>query len=142
MRELIEFDGAVECRAASGPIGLVLSGFECLPASGGVRHTAMALFGGANLPALPPLLHAVHLFALDPQPGEPEAQRFLLRCDELQLELQARSMQLHRESGREFFAAVPPPAVPWRMRLGWALLLRLLAFPGVGRLLTRGRPAS
>jgi hypothetical protein len=54
-------------------------------------------------------------------------------------ELQAGSVQLHREVAREFFRAVPPPRVPRSTRLGWALLLGLLRFPGAARLLAKLR---
>jgi len=139
MRELIGFDGTVECRAESGPINLVLRGFE----RAGVeapRTAAAALFSGATLPtsdaAVPPRLHAASLLELEGTSGE---CRYLIRAQDLQLELRARNLQLQREAGRELFGAVPPPRVPWRLRLGWMLLLALLRVPGAARLLF-GRP--
>ena len=44
---------------------------------------------------------------------------------------------MHRDAARPFYGAVPPPRVPLRLRLGWALLLTVLRLPGVGRLLLR-----
>jgi hypothetical protein len=140
MRELIIFDGKVECRYASGPVNLVLSGWENSAAEPSTRHAAAALFRGATIPMgaplMPPWLNAVRLFELEAPAGP---QCYLLRSQELQLEFEADSMQLHRDAAREFFAAVPPPAVPWRVRLGWTLLLSLLRLPGAGALLSRLR---
>jgi hypothetical protein len=135
MRELIGFDGTLECRAQSGPINLVLRGFE-RGVVGAPRTAATALFSAATLPtsdaAVPARLHGASLLELEVAPGQ---CRYLLRAQELQLELRARSLQLHREVGRELFGAVPPRRVPWRLRLGWALLLTLLRVPAVARLL-------
>jgi hypothetical protein len=139
--ELIAFDGAVECRLESGAINLMLSGFERRgPAA--VRTAASALFAGAavtgpaNLGALPPRLQAVRIVELA---GAPGARRFVIRAQQLQLDLVARSMQLHRDAGRAFFLAVPPPRVPLMRRLGWSVLLLALRLPGAGRLLARLR---
>lgn len=135
MRELIGFDGAVECRTESGPINLVLRGFE-RAGPGAPRTAAAVLFSAATLPTsgacVPPHLHGASLFELEGAAGE---CRYLIRAQDLQLELRARSLQLHREAGAELFGAVPPPRVPWRLRVGWALLLALLRVPGAARLL-------
>ena len=136
MRELIGFDGAVECLAANGPVNLVLRGFEMDAKGARSRHRAEAFFSGATTGAgalnLPPMLNGLWLFEL----AGPGPHRYLIRAQELQLELEAASMQLHRDAGREFFAAVPPPAVPWRLRFGWTLLLWLLRLPIAARLLS------
>jgi len=135
MRELIGFDGTVECRAESGPINLVLRGFE-RAAPGAPRTAAAALFSAARLPtsdaSVPLHLHGASLLELQGAPGE---CRYLLRAQELQLELRAGSLQLHREAAAELFGAVPPPRVPWRLRVGWMLLLAVLRVPGAARLL-------
>src|ERR1700728_3111484 len=135
MRELIGFDGTVECRAESGPIHLVLRGFERAGLEA-PRTAAAALFSAATLPtshaSVPLQLHGASLLELEGAPGE---GRYLLRAQELQLELRARSLQLHRETGAELFGAVPPPRVPWRLRVGWTLLLALLRVPAAARLL-------
>jgi hypothetical protein len=135
MRELIGFDGTVECRAESGPINLVLRGFE-RAGPGAPRTAAAALFSAATLPtsdaSVPRHLHGASLLEHQGAPGE---GRYLIRAQELQLELQARSLQLHREAAAELFGAVPPPRVPWRLRLGWMLLLAVLRVPAAARLL-------
>jgi hypothetical protein len=142
VRELIGFDGAVECRAESGPINLVLRGFE-RGVAGAPRTAAAALFSGAALPmshaAVPARLHGASLLELEGAPGQ---CRYLLRAEELQLELRARSLQLHRAAGRELFSAVPSPRVPWRLRVGWTVLLDVLRLPGVARLLLRRRDGA
>jgi hypothetical protein len=137
MRELIAFDGVVDCRPGSGAINLTLCGFERRGAGAKSRVAAQALFGSAQN-ALPARLHQVHIFELDDAPG---VRRFLVQAQELQLTLQARTLQLHRDASRAFFAAVPPPRVLWRRRLGWALLLWALRLPGAQGLLDRLRPA-
>jgi hypothetical protein len=141
MRELIAFDGAVECRLESGAINLTLRGFERRGGAGAVRSPAEALFAGAAttpdcLDALPARLDAVHIFELAAAPG---ARRLLISAQKLQLELVCRSLQVHRDVGRVFFRAVPPPRVSLRRRLGWTLLLLVLRLPGAGRLLSRLR---
>ena len=67
------------------------------------------------------------------------ARRFRLQSRELQLDLAARSLQLHRDVSRAFFGAVPPRRVPVGRRLGWTALLALLRIPGAERLLLRLR---
>ncbi|HEY5020307.1 MAG TPA: hypothetical protein VII17_04755 [Steroidobacteraceae bacterium] len=142
MRELIGFDGAVECRLESGPINLTLRGFERRGARAESRVVAESLFGAAAttsaLDALPSRLHDVQIFELDDKAG---VRRFEIRAKELRLTLESRSLQLHRYAGRAFFSAVPPPRVLWRRRLGWALLLWALRLPGAEGLLARLRPA-
>jgi hypothetical protein len=139
MRELIGFDGMLECRAEGGPINLVLRGFE-RAGPGAPRTAAAALFSGARLPtseaSVPLRLHGASLLELEGAPGE---CRYLLRAQECQLELRARGLQLHREAAPELFGAVPAPRVPWRLRVGWMLLLAVLRVPGAARLLL-GRP--
>jgi hypothetical protein len=141
MHELIAFDGAVECRLESGAINLTLQGYERRGGAGAARSPAEALFAGAAstpdcLEALPARLHAVRIFELAAAPG---ARRLLISAQTVQLELVCHSMQVHRDVGREFFRAVPPPRVSLRRRLGWTLLLLLLRLPGAGRLLSRLR---
>jgi len=137
MRELIAFDGVVDCRPGTGAINLMLCGFERRSPGAPSRVAAQALFGGALNP-LPSQLHALRIFELEEAPN---ARRFLLQAQELQLTLQARSLQLHRDAGRAFFGAVPPPRVLWRRRLAWALLLWALRLPGAQALLARLRPS-
>jgi len=128
----IDFDGAVECRRDSGTINLVLRGRA---GADGIE----ALFAGASaqgLASLPTTLHAVHL-------SEPTAdavpRRFRLAAQELRLEFSARSLQLHRDAARQFFAAVPTRRVPLGRRVGWTVLLSLLRVPGVETLLVKLR---
>jgi hypothetical protein len=74
-------------------------------------------------------------------PG-PALRRFRIDSAQLQLELQARSVQLHRDAAAAFYAAVPPPPVPLRLRLGWPLLLAALRIPGAGALLRKIRGST
>jgi hypothetical protein len=140
MRELIAFDGAVECRVETGAVTVMLRGFERSGAAPGSRTAAQAMIAGSSatepMRALPARLHEVHLFELAAAPG---ARRLLLSAREIQLELACRSLQVHRDVGRVFFGAVPPPRVSLKRRLGWTVLLLILRIPGAGRLLAQLR---
>jgi hypothetical protein len=150
MRELIAFDGVVECRQESGAIALSLRGFERRAGRQGTRDdecAAEALFAAALTPpaaaarpaaavTLPPRLTDVRVMELD---GAADADRFQIRARELQLNLAARSVQIHRDAGRAFFSAVPPARVPLGRRIGWTWLLLLLRLPGAAALLARLR---
>lgn len=128
---MIEFQGAVQATAPAGAVNLVLSGRwrDC--------DTQM-LFAGAQPNTLPSTLHEVRVIQLDsPSPG-----RFRIESSETQLELQARSAQVHRAVGVALSQAVPPASVPLLLRAGWALLLSVLNFPGIGRLLLRRRGST
>jgi hypothetical protein len=123
LRELVAFEGSVECRLEQGAINLALRGRE---RTGAVVE---ALFAGASasggLAVLPRELHEVRLFERPLQ----------LKSRELQLDLTCRSLQLHRDVGRPFFKAVPPLSVPFARRAGWTVLLSVLRIPGAARLL-------
>ncbi|MFI4894992.1 MAG: hypothetical protein ACHP9W_01570 [Steroidobacterales bacterium] len=144
-RELIAFDGVVECRQESGAVALSLRGFERRTGRQGMRddeRAAEALFAAALAPppaaavTLPPRLTDVRVIELD---GGADADRFQIRARELQLDLRARSVQIHRDAGRAFFSAVPPARVPLGRRIGWTWLLLLLRLPGAAGLLARLR---
>ena len=151
-RELIAFAGAVQCEHSDGAVNLVLRGYSS--ASGG-PHAAVTevLFSDATALALPPGLHDLRVSELrvselpapdgaQPAIGERIAARsFRIDSGQLQLSLQARSVQLHRDAAAAFYGAVPPPRVPLRLRLGWTLLLWVLAIPGAGTLLGKLRGA-
>ncbi len=112
----------------------------CAAGRGGEPAEALFATVPSDLPArLPPALHAVSLseYALPPNDSAP--RRLRLQSRELQLDLAARSLQLHRDVARAFFGAVLPPRVPFGRRLGWAALLALLRIPGAERLLLRLR---
>jgi len=138
--ELVDFDGVVECRLEAGAVTVTLRGRE---RGGGAVEVLLAGAriddpGAAAPGALPATLHEVRLLE-DAGPAEPH--RLQLRSRERQLDLRARSVQLHRDPGTAFYAAVPPVIVPVARRVGWALLLALLRLPGMAALLTalRGR---
>jgi len=141
MRELIAFDGVVECRREQGAINLTLRGFELRSAPPAGRIAAEVLFAAATAPGLaglPAQLHEVRVFAASAAEA-PITQRILLSARELQLELAAHSVQLHRDAARAFFGAVPPARVPLPRRLGWNLLLLALRLPGAERVLAQLR---
>ena len=136
---LIEFDGTVECRRETGAVNFVLRGRE--RAAGRVE----ALFSAAaadGLAAWPAKLHEVRLVQRPAGPAGMGSQLFRIIARERQMDLTARSLQLHRDVAGAFFAAVPPPRVPLGRRLGWTLLLLALRIPGAAGLLHRLRRRS
>jgi hypothetical protein len=74
--------------------------------------------------------------------GPDGLHRYRIESQELNVELQSRSLQLHRAAGAELFGAVPPARVPWHVRAGWGLLLSLLRVPGAGHVLLGRRGAA
>jgi hypothetical protein len=146
-RELVAFAGAVQCEHSVGAVNLVLRGYSS--ATRGLRAAVTeVLFSDATALALPSGLRDLRISELpaadgaQPATGERSSARsFRIDSAELQLTLQARSVQLHRDAAAAFYGAVPPPPVPLRLRLGWALLLLVLRIPGAGALLGKLRGA-
>jgi hypothetical protein len=129
-RELIAFEGPVQCEAAHGAVNLVLR-----------AGLTQLLFSGASGAAPPARLDNARVIEIA---GEAQVglRRFRIESPGLTLALQARQVQLHRDAAAEFYGAVPPVHVPLRLRLGWALLLTALRVPGAAALLRklRGSP--
>jgi hypothetical protein len=138
--ELVAFIGPVQCEHTAGAVNLVLRG------DAGPHHALTeALFSDASAAAVPGALRDVRVIELLPAaaaaPG-PALRRFRIDSAQLQLELQARSLQLHRDAAAAFYRAVPPLRVPLRLRLGWSLLLAALRIPGAGALLRKIRGST
>jgi hypothetical protein len=113
-RPVVQFDGNVEARAASGAIGLVLRG-----TAGGRRLELLFSGLSAALPQIPASLQAVRVREL----GQ---SLFRIEATEGQYLVAAGSVQLHAETGARFFSVLPPTRVTAARRWGWALLLWLL----------------
>jgi hypothetical protein len=147
-RELIAFAGAVQCESAGGAVDLVLRGYErgMEPARSGLTEV---LFSGTGTVTLPPALRDARVIELAAAPPSAVAapgsardiapRRYRIESPELQLELPARSVQLHRDAAAAFFAALPPVRVPLRLRVGWLLLLTVLRIPKIELLLRKIR---
>jgi hypothetical protein len=142
--ELVAFIGPVQCEHCAGAVNLVLRGYAGAP-SGPHAGLTEALFSDAGAAAVPGALRDVRVIELPPAaaatPG-PALRRFRIDSAQLQLELQARSVQLHRDAAAAFYGAVPPLRVPLRLRLGWSLLLAALRIPGTGALLRKIRGST
>lgn len=139
-RELIAFDGPVQCEAPHGAVNLVLCGAARVkqgPRSGRTQ----VLFSGVSAVALPAGLHDATVIEIT---GEsPDAPRqFRIESPGLSLALQARQVQVHRDAAAVFYGAVPPVHVPLRLRLGWGLLLTALRVPGVAALVRKVRGST
>jgi hypothetical protein len=134
---MIAFDGAVRCGRGNAAINLWLHGGMRIGARLG---EADVYFSGATPNELPPLLHEVRITELEAATASP--RRYRIESREMQIELQARGVQLHRCAAAQLFAAVPPSPVSWRVRTAWVLLLSLLRVPGVGPLLLGRRGAA
>lgn len=158
MRQLLEFSGGVSVRSGSGAVGLTLRGTPSkapmLRAGAGTGAAAPGLppQGAVELlfgsvvelsPALPALLHGVRVTEHEPEslsvPGaHPDARasrRFRIDADEGQYSVRARSMQLHADPSRAFYAVLPAEQVPRLTRWGWSALLTVLRVRPIVRLL-------
>jgi hypothetical protein len=135
MRELVAFAGPVQCERFAGAVNLVLRGDERAP-SGSNAGVTEVLFSDSGDVALPADLRDIRVVEL---PVVVAPRRFRIDCPGLQLEIQARSVQLHRDAAAAFYGAVPPPRVPLRLRFGWSLLLSVLRIPGADTLVRKFR---
>jgi hypothetical protein len=134
---MIALDGEVACGRGSGVVNLWLRGRMRSEAR---VDDVDVYFAGASVAALPALLHDVRIIELEP--GASQTSRYRIESPEMRVELECRSMQLHRRAGEQLFSAVPAVAVPWQMRAGWTLLLSVLRLPGVGALVLGRRGAA
>jgi len=155
VRELIALAGPVQCEQPAGAVNLVLRG-QAAVVPGAARDSSAGLtevlFSDATEVTLPAGLHDVRVFEMSGEPVPALApvaslapayadavRHFRLQGPQLQLELHARSVQMHRDAATAFYGAVPPPRVPLRLRLGWSLLLSALRLPGAVALMRRLR---
>ena len=138
-RELVAFAGAVQCEVPAGAVNLVLRGYP-RTTQGGRGELTEVLFSEVGALELPGDLRDARVIELAAIAGAP--QRYRIESPEVQLELRARSVQLHRDAAAAFFGALPPPRVPLHLRLGWALLLTLLRIPGADVLVGKLRGSS
>jgi hypothetical protein len=136
---LIAFAGAVQCGVPAGAVNLVLRGYPRIT-HGARGELTEVLFSEVGALELPGDLRDARVIELPAIAGAP--QRYRIESPELQLELRARSVQLHRDAAAAFFGAVPPPRVPLHLRFGWALLLTLLRIPGADALVGKLRGSS
>jgi hypothetical protein len=92
--------------------------------------------------AAPPVAAAATAAMADAELWQVGATQWELRDASTTLAFTAGALQLHRAPAQAFEAALPPAAVPWRMRLAWWLLLAFLRIPGAARLLPQPRDAA
>jgi hypothetical protein len=130
LHRLVEFDGRVDCLLSDGTVNLTLCGRERAGGSVEALLVGASAAGGLRLP------HRLHQVRLLERPSDSGPRLLHLESRELQLDLAARALQLHRAAGKPFFEAVPSPRVPFARRVGWALLLSGLRIPGAVGLLT------
>ena len=150
VRELIALAGPVQCEQPAGAVNLVLRG-QAAAVPGAARDSSAGLtevlFSDATEVTLPAGLHDLRVIELldatAAAGASADADRmrrsFRLQGPQLLLELQARSVQMHRGAAKAFYGAVPAPRVPLRLRLGWSLLLSALRLPGAVALMRRLR---
>ncbi len=136
-RELIAFEGPVQCEAARGAVNLVLRGAARAP-RGPRAGLTQVLFSGASAVALPAGLRDATVIEM-PAASRDAPRQFRIDSPGFTLALQARQVQLHRDAAAIFYYAVPPVRVPLRLRLGWAVLLTALRVPGAAVLLRKLR---
>jgi hypothetical protein len=126
------FEGEVDCRRTDHVPDLQLHGY--VRSSSGLSD-ADVFFTGTSAVGLPPQLHDVSVVSLAPQ----RKDIYRIESRQVIVEVQCRSMQSHRAMGAQLFAAVPPRRVPWRTRVGWALLLWALRLPGIAPMVAGSR---
>lgn len=125
-RRMAAFRGALQGPVALGPGRWLIEGTER------ERGEALRAYLCADAPPGDAKLPA------DAELWQVAEGRYELRSGADAVPLAATSLQLHREPAQGFRDALPPAAVPWRMRATWWLLLSLLRLPGAARLLPRG----
>jgi hypothetical protein len=136
-RELIAFEGPVQCEATHGAVNLVLRGAARV-SRGPRAGLTQVLFSGASAVALPASLSDARLIEIAAA-AEQAPRQFRIESPGFTFALQARQVQLHRDAAAMFYTAVPPVRVPLRLRLGWTLLLTALRVPGAAALLSKLR---
>jgi len=136
-RELIAFEGPVQCEAAHGAVNLVLRGAARVP-RGPRAGLTQVLFSGASAVALPASLSDAAVIEIAAASGQAPRQ-FRIESPGFTHTLQARQVQLQRDAAAAFYNAVPPVRVPLRLRLGWTVLLTALRVPGAAALLGKLR---
>jgi len=129
-RLVAAFRGAAHCRRESGAVQWCISGLD---RDQGTRLEV--LLSGATGLQLPPELPGAELRVR----GEPGHEAWELRANGAAYPLAVRAVQVHRDAGAAFAAALPKVSAPWSTRAGWWLLLWLLRLPGMARLLHRFR---
>ncbi len=129
-RLVAAFRGSAQCRREAGAVQWRLSGLD--------RDSGDALevlLSGAAALQLPAELAGAELHVRD----ELSAAAWELRSSGQSLPLAVRAVQVHRGAAALFEHALPRIAVPWKVRVGWVLLLNALRVPGMGRLLRKLR---
>jgi hypothetical protein len=124
------FRDAALCQRQEGALQWRLTGLD----RDGEGRLEVLLCGTASL-QLPAQLPAAELYVRD----ESSAPAWELRSDATVVPLVARSVQVHRGAAAAFARALPPVLAPWRVRIGWVLLLNALRVPGMASLLQRLR---
>ncbi len=129
-RLVAAFRGAAHCRRESGAVQWCISGLDR------EQGTPLeVLLAGAPGVQLPPELAGAELHVRDRQGHE----SWELRASGAAYPLAVRAVQVHRDAGAAFAAALPEVGAPWTTRAAWWLLLWLLRVPGVAGLLQRFR---
>lgn len=119
---LAAFRGSVTCRRDVG--GLTLTG--C--AADSADDILIVTFIAASVPDLPDALSAVAITVRD------EGQYRIMSGTRDWL-IEAMSVHIHRDIGREFYSAIPPRDVPLKKRLFWRVILALAGSRAGKRLL-------
>ena len=125
-RLVVAFRGDAQCQRGVGPIQWTLTGVD---RDSGVPLEVM-LCGTAGL-QLPAQLPAAELH----ESREGAITSWELRSEGRMIPTGARAVQAHRDATAAFASVLPRFDVPWRVRVGWLLLLNLLRLPGAPRLL-------
>lgn len=119
---LAAFRGPVTCRRGVG--GLTLTG----GAADSADDSLIVTFIAATVADLPDSLGAATLRARD-------ERHYRIICGSREWLVEATSVHVHRDIGREFYRAIPPRPAPLTKRLFWRVVLALAATRAGRRLL-------
>lgn len=119
---LAAFRGSVACRRDVG--GLTLTG--C--AADAAPDILIVTFIAANVPDLPDSLSAAVVRARD-------ERHYRIVSGDRDWVIEATSVHVHRDVGREFYSAIPPRPVPLKKRFFWRVVLTLAGTRAGQRLL-------
>lgn len=120
---LAAFRGTVACRRSVG--GLILTG----GAADSADDILIVTFIAASVPDLPDSLSAATIRARD-------GRYYRIMSGSRDWLIEATSVHVHRDIGREFYHAIPPRPVPLKKRLLWRTVLALAGTRAGKRLLS------
>ena len=120
---LAAFRGPVACRRSVGGLTLTGCAADC------ADDILIVTFIAASVPDLPDSLSAAAIRARD-------GRHYRIMSGSRDWLVEATSVHVHRDIGREFYRAIPPRPVPLKKRFLWRTILALAGTRAGKRLLS------